>query len=54
VGSSPPPESLVSFAHAGVVPHIVFKSPRLQLGELESPAAKRYLRQFVPEAQKHL
>ena len=34
-------ESPVSLVHGGVVPHIIFQSPRLQLEEFESPALKK-------------
>ena len=40
-------ESPVSLVHGGVVPHIIFQSPRLQLEEFESQPSKRLLQQYL-------
>ena len=44
--SNPLLESPVSLAHGGVAPHIIFRSPRLRLGEFKSHPAKRLLQHY--------
>jgi hypothetical protein len=50
--SNPVLESSVSLAHGGVVPHIIFQSPRLRPGEFESRPAKRLLQEYRRKAEK--
>jgi hypothetical protein len=47
---NPLPESPVSLADGGVVPHMIIRSSPLRLGEFGSHAAKRLLQHYRREA----
>jgi hypothetical protein len=49
--SNPLPESPVSLARGGVVPHIIIRSPRLRLGEFEAHVLKRLLQHDLHEPE---